>query len=189
LGLSPVGGEVRQHEETIAQLQDEIASSKVEEASQFKPSQLDKKAGRTRSISEGKRRVGERSRPVLEIHEEGHPPASGASGFAFTGLPRLRRPDLVIQAIYALSPGRWRRLTADPDRAVTGVGGGRHFGPTLVSYISISIITAGDPTVISGATAGMGTTFPPANRRAPTANQACSGEKDASCRRLACSVS
>ena len=141
--IAQLAEKVRQHEETIAQLQDEIAVLKGEKKRpQFKPSQLDKKAGQDEEASGEGKRPGSAKRSktaVLEIHEERViPPAEPVpAGSRFKGYHDYVVQDLVIQAHttrYRLE--RWetpdgQTLTGQLPESV----GGRHFGPTLVSYI------------------------------------------------------
>ena len=141
--IAQLAEKVRQHEETIAQLQDEIAVLKGEKKRpQFKPSQLDKKAGQDEEASGEGKRPGSAKRSktaVLEIHEERViPPTEPVpAGSRFKGYHDYVVQDLVIQAHntrYRLE--RWetpdgQTLTGQLPESV----GGRHFGPTLVSYI------------------------------------------------------
>jgi hypothetical protein len=134
---------VRQHEETIAQLQDEIAVLKGEKKRpQFKPSQLDKKAGQDEEASGEGKRPGSAKRSktaALEIHEEQViPPTEPVpAGSRFKGYHDYVVQDLVIRAHntrYRLE--RWE--TPDGQTLIGQLPelvGGRHFGPTLVSYI------------------------------------------------------
>ena len=102
--IAQLAEKVRQHEETIAQLQDEIAVLKGEKKRpQFKPSQLDKKAGQDEEASGEGKRPGSAKRSktaVLEIHEERViPPAEPVpAGSRFKGYHDYVVQDLVIQA-------------------------------------------------------------------------------------------
>ena len=141
--IAQLAEKVRQHEETIAQLQDEIAVLKGEKKRpKFKPSQLDKKAGQDEEASGEGKRPGSAKRSktaVLEIHEERViPPTEPVpAGSRFKGYHDYVVQDLVIQAHntrYRLE--RWetpdgQTLTGQLPESV----GGRHFGPTRVSYI------------------------------------------------------
>jgi FtsZ-binding cell division protein ZapB len=141
--IAQLAEKVRQHEETITQLQDEIAVLKGEKKRpQFKPSQLDKKTGQDEEASGEGKRPGSAKRSktaVLEIHEERViPPTEPVpAGSRFKGYHDYVVQDLVIQAHntrYRLE--RWetpdgQTLTGQLPESV----GGRHFGPTLVSYI------------------------------------------------------
>jgi hypothetical protein len=134
---------VRQQEEEIAQLKDEIAALKGEKKRpHFKPSQLDKKAGREQDALEEGKRPGSEKRsktPSLVIHEEQviAPAEAVPEGSRFKGYRDFVVQDLVIRAhnrCYRLE--RWetpdgRTLIGELPIAVRG----RHFGVTLVGYI------------------------------------------------------
>jgi hypothetical protein len=72
--IAHLAEQVRQHEETIAQLQDEIAVLKGQKKRpRFKPSQLDNKAGQDAGASGEDKRPGSAKRSktaTLAIHEE-----------------------------------------------------------------------------------------------------------------------
>jgi hypothetical protein len=134
---------VRQQEEEIAQLKDEIAVLKGEKKrARFKPSQLDKKAGREEgALREGKRPGSEkRSKTAsLVIHEEKviAPAEPVPEGSRFKGYRDVVVQDLVIRAHntrYRLE--RWETPEGRPlmGELPVSVRGG-HFGVTLVSYI------------------------------------------------------
>lgn len=141
--IDQLAEKIRQHEETIAQLQDEIAVLKGEKKRpRFKPSQLDKKAGQDDGASGESKRPGSAKRrktAVLAIHEEQIiPPAEPVpAGSRFKGYHDYVVQDLVIRAHhtrYRLE--RWetpdgQTLTGQLPASVEN----RHFGPTLVSYI------------------------------------------------------
>jgi len=141
--IAQLAEKVRQHEETIAQLQDEIAVLKGEKKRpQFKPSQLDKKAGQDEEASGEGKRPGSAKRSktaVLEIHEERViPPAEPVpAGSRFKGYHDYVVQDLVIRA--HTTRYRLERWETPDGQALIGQlpesVGGRHFGPTLVSYI------------------------------------------------------
>ena len=134
---------VQQQDEKIAQPEDEIAVLKGEKKRpRFKPSQLDKKAGREEgTLGEGKRPGSEkRSKTVsLVIHEErviasAEPVPEGSR---FKGYRDVVVQDLVIRAHNTLH--RLERWETPDGRTLMGelpvsVRGG-HFGVTLVSYI------------------------------------------------------
>jgi hypothetical protein len=134
---------VRQQEEKIGQLTDEIAVLKGEKKRpRFKPSQLDKKAGREEgTLGEGKRPGSEkRSKTAsLVIHEEEviAPAEPVPEGSRFKGYRDVVVQDLVIRAHntrYRLE--RWETpegCTLMGELPVAVRGG--HFGVTLVSYI------------------------------------------------------
>lgn len=134
---------VRQHDETIAQLRDEIAVLKGEKKRpQFKPSQLDKKVGQDEGASGEGKRPGSAKRSktaVLEIHEEQViPPVEPVpAGSRFKGYHDYVVQDLVIRAHNTRY--RLERWETPAGQTLTGPLpaslGGRHFGPTLVSYI------------------------------------------------------
>jgi Transposase IS66 family len=134
---------VRQQEEQIAQLQDEIAVLKGEKKRpRFKPSQLDKRAGRKEgTVGEDKRPGSEKRSKMasLVIHEDKviAPAEPVPEGSRFKGYRDFVVQDLVIRAHntrYHLE--RWET----PDGRIligelpVAVGSG-HFGVTLVSYI------------------------------------------------------
>jgi hypothetical protein len=134
---------VRQQGEKIAQLEDEIAVLKGEKKRpRFKPSQLDKKAGREEgALGEGKRPGSEKRSKTgsLVIHEEQviAPAEAVPEGSRFKGYRDVVVQDLVIRAHntrYRLE--RWE--TPDGGTLMgelpVAVRGG-HFGVTLVSYI------------------------------------------------------
>src|ERR671923_1579286 len=134
---------VRQQGEKIAQLEDEIAVLKGEKKRpRFKPSQLDKKAGREEgALREGKRPGSEkRSKTAsLVIHEEQviAPAEPVPEGSRFKGYRDVVVQDLVIRAHNTLH--RLERWETPDGRTLMGklpvsVRGG-HFGVTLVSYI------------------------------------------------------
>jgi transposase IS66 family protein len=134
---------VRQQDEKIAQLEDEIAVLKGEKKrARFKPSQLDKKAGREEgALGEGKRPGSEkRSKTAsLVIHEEKviAPAEPVPEGSRFKGYRDVVVQDLVIRAHNTLH--RLERWETPDGRTLMGelpvsVRGG-HFGVTLVSYI------------------------------------------------------
>jgi hypothetical protein len=134
---------VRQQDEQIAQLKDEIAVLKGEKKRpQFKPSQLDKNAGQDEGAPREGKRPGSAKRGktvALTIHEEQVvPPADPVpAGSRFKGYHDYVVQELVIRAHntrYRLE--RWetpegQRLSGQLPASVQG----RHFGPTLVSYI------------------------------------------------------
>jgi hypothetical protein len=109
---------VRQQEEKIVQLEDEIAVLKGEKKrARFKPSQLDKKAGREEgALGEGKRPGSEkRSKTAsLVIHEEQviAPTEPVPEGSRFKGYHDVVVQDRVIRAhtrVIVWSGGRRRR--------------------------------------------------------------------------------
>ena len=134
---------VRPQEEKIAQLEDEIAVLKGEKKRpRFKPSQLDKQAGREEgALREGKRPGSEkRSKTAsLVIHEEQviAPTEAVPEGSRFKGYREVVVQDLVIRAHntrYRLE--RWETPEGRTLRGELPVSvRGGHFGVTLVSYI------------------------------------------------------
>lgn len=134
---------VRQQGEKIAQLEDEIAVLKGEKKRpRFKPSQLDKKAGREEgALGEGKRPGSEKRSKTgsLVIHEEQviAPAEAVPEGSRFKGYRDVVVQDLVIRAHntrYRLE--RWETPdggTLMGELPIAARGG--HFGVTLVSYL------------------------------------------------------
>jgi len=137
---------VQRQEEEIGHLKDEIAVLKGEKKRpRFKPSKLDQEAGKD---TEGKEKGGQGKRPgskkkpktaQLKIHEEQViPPCEGVPGGSrFKGYRDWVVQDLEIRAHnirYRLE--RWE--TPDGQSLIGRLPGaleGRHFGPTLLSYI------------------------------------------------------
>jgi hypothetical protein len=134
---------VRQQEEKIAQLEDEIAVLKGEKKRpRFKPSQLDKRAGREEGTLGECKRPGSEKRSktaLLVIHEEKviAPAEPVPEGSRFKGYREVVVQDLVIRAHNTRY--RLERWETPEGRTLMGelpvsVRGG-HFGVTLVSYI------------------------------------------------------
>ena len=102
--IAQLAEQVRQHEETIAQLPDEIAVLKGEQKRpRFKPSQLAKQAGQDAGASGEDQRPGSAKRSktaLLEIHEEQViPPAEPVpAGSRFKGYHDYVVQDVVIRA-------------------------------------------------------------------------------------------
>jgi len=144
LGISAqLAEKVRQHEETIARLQDEIAVLEgAKKRPRFKPSRLDKKAGQNQEASGEGKRPGSAKRSktaALAIPEERViPPAEPVpAGSRFEGYHDDVVQDLVIRA--PNTRYRLERWETPDGQTLTGPLpeslGGRHFGSTRVSCI------------------------------------------------------
>jgi hypothetical protein len=144
--IEQLAEQVQRQEEEIQQLKDEIAVLKGEKKRPiFKPSKLDEKAGKGEG-EEGKQPKGKRpgskkrrKTAELPIHEDKviAPPEPVPAGSRFKGYRDFVVQDLEIRAHNT----RYRLERWETPQGQTLIGHlpaplkGRHFGPTLISYI------------------------------------------------------
>ena len=132
---------IQQQSETIQRLADEIAQLKQHNAKpKIRPSQLERPPQQDPSSSAGKRPGSEKRRKTeqLEIHETHYLAAEDVPpGSTFKGYQEYTVQDLEIKphnTCYLIE--RWETPEGQSLRGVLPAAvQGRHFGPTLVSYI------------------------------------------------------